>query len=82
MTMRKKREYNYDIEYIYNKDKDALDLKKILDRLFKKFLMEYELQKILENEDFLMKLYLLWCIISLLENLHYFVEGRKYEQNI
>lgn len=41
--MRKKREYNYDIEYIYNKDKDALDLKKILDRLFKKFLMEYEL---------------------------------------
>jgi len=29
--------------YIYNKDKDALDLRKILDRLFKKFLMEYEL---------------------------------------
>ena len=41
--MRKKKVYNYDIEYIYNENKDALDLKKILVRLFKKFLMEYKI---------------------------------------
>lgn len=41
--MRKKKVYNYDIEYIYNKNENALDLKKILVRLFKKFLMEYKI---------------------------------------
>ena len=41
--MRKKKIYNYDIEYIYNENKDALDLKKILVWLFKKFLMEYKI---------------------------------------
>lgn len=40
--MKKKREYNYDITYEFNKSSDAIDFKKVLERLFKKFLMEYD----------------------------------------
>ena len=40
--MKKKREYNYDIKYEFCNNEDAIDFKKVLERLFKKFLIEYE----------------------------------------
>lgn len=40
--MKKKREYNYDIKYEFNTSEDAIDFKKVLERLFKKFLIEYD----------------------------------------
>lgn len=37
-----KKKKNYNIEYIYSDEKTSLDLKKIIERLFKKYLIEYE----------------------------------------
>lgn len=38
--MKKNKKYN--IEYMYLKEKTALDFKKIIERLFKKYLIEYD----------------------------------------
>jgi len=40
--MYKRKERNYKINYIFSKKDDALDFKKVLERLFIKFLMNYE----------------------------------------
>lgn len=37
-----KKRYKYDIEYVYAKGINATDFKKVLERLFKKFLIEYD----------------------------------------
>ncbi len=40
--MKKKKEYNYDIKYEFNHSNEAIDFKKVLERLFKKFLSKYD----------------------------------------
>ncbi len=40
--MKKRKKHNYKINYVFCKNKDGLDFIKIIERLFIKFLIEYE----------------------------------------